>query len=331
MQKFIKIIKWTGIVLSLLFVISAGIYLMGPVPKAEKVDNYPLPIPDALPGEDRPDGLKKNNEARIIWADSVGKQSEYSIVYLHGFSASPMEADPIHRNIAAAYGCNLYLARLTEHGIDKPDVFEKLSPKALVQSAKEAIAIGKKIGKKVILMSCSTGGTLALYLSANDPEISANILFSPNIALADPNSALLTGPWGLQLGRLFMGGKNREWKPENDSVAQYWTSKYRVEGVIAMKQLLNMTMNAETFAKVKQPLFLGYYYKNEKEQDHTVSVPAMLSMFEKLGTPSDKKIKKAFPDAGVHVICSKWQSKDLKNLELSLKDFMEKTLGLKPI
>jgi esterase/lipase len=331
MQKFIKIIKWTGIVLSLLFVISAGIYLMGPVPKAEKVDNYPLPIPDALPGEDRPDGLKKNNEARIIWADSVGKQSEYSIVYLHGFSASPMEADPIHRNIAAAYGCNLYLARLTEHGIDKPDVFEKLSPKALVQSAKEAIAIGKKIGKKVILMSCSTGGTLALYLSANDPEISANILFSPNIALADPNSALLTGPWGLQLGRLFMGGKNREWKPENDSVAQYWTSKYRVEGVIAMKQLLNMTMNAETFAKVKQPLFLGYYYKNEKEQDHTVSVPAMLSMFEKLGTPPDKKIKKAFPDAGVHVICSKWQSKDLKNLELSLKDFIEKTLGLKSI
>ena len=150
--------------------------------------------------------MKKNNEARIVWADSIGRQTEYSIVYLHGFSASPMEADPIHINIANAYACNLYLARYKGHGIDNADAFEKLSPKDLVQSAKEAIAIGKKIGKKVILMSCSTGGALALYLSANDPEIAANILFSPNIALADPNSAILTGPWGLQLGRFVMGG-----------------------------------------------------------------------------------------------------------------------------
>jgi hypothetical protein len=111
-------------------------------------------------------------------------------------------------------------------------------------------------------------------------------------------------------------------------VAQYWTSKYRVEGIIALKQLLNMTMKSEIFAKVKQPVFMGYYYKNEKEQDQTVSVAAMLSMFEKLGTPVDKKVKKAFPEAGVHVICSKWQSKDLKNLELSVREFMEKTLGL---
>ena len=328
MKRLVKIIKWTGISLSLLFVLFAAIYLMGPTPTCEKVDNYPIPIPEALPANDNPIGLKNNNQARIIWADSVGKQSEYSIVYLHGFSASPMEADPLHQTIAEAYGCNLYLARLKEHGINNPDAFEKLSPKDLVQSAKEAVAIGKKIGKKVILMSCSTGGTLALYLSANDPDISANILFSPNIALADPNSSILTGPWGLQLGRLFMGGKYREWKPDNDSIAQYWTSKYRVEGIKALKQLLNMTMSEEIFAKVKQPVFMAYYFKNEKEQDQTVSVAAMLSMFDKLGTAPDKKIKKALPDAGVHVICSKWQSKDLKSLELSVREFMEKTLGL---
>ena len=329
MKKAISIIKWTSISLSLLLILVLGIYLMGPLPKAEKVDNYPIAIPDSLPSIDNPAGLKNNNQARIIWADTVGKQSEYSIVYLHGFSASPMEADPLHRTIAEAYGCNLYLARLKEHGINNPDAFEKLTPKDLVQSAKEAVAIGKKIGKKVILMSCSTGGSLALYLSANDPEISANILFSPNIALADPNSSVLTGPWGLQLARLFIGGKYREWKPENDSIGQYWTSKYRVEGIIALKQLLNMTMSEEIFAKVKQPVFMAYYYKNEKEQDQTVSVAAMLSMFDKLGTAPDKKIKKAFPNAGVHVICSKWQSKDLKNLESSVREFMEKTLGLK--
>jgi len=326
MKKVIRIIKWTSLTLSALLIVVITVYLLGPVPKAEKVDNYPLPVPKTLPAADNPPGLKKNNEARIIWADSAGTQTEYSIVYLHGFSAGPMEAEPIHREIAARYGCNLYLARLKGHGIEDPDAFEKLSPKDLVQSGKEAVAIGKKIGKKVILMSCSTGGTLALYLSANDPEIAANILFSPNIALADPNSFVLTGPWGLQIGRLFMGGKHREWTPENDSIAQYWTSKYRVEGLIALKQLLNMTMKEEVFAKVKQPVFMGYYYKNEKEQDQTVSVAAMLKMFDALGTPADKKVKKAFPDAGVHVICSKWQSKELDNVRKAVEEFMEKVV-----
>lgn len=327
MKKIISIIKWTSLTLSVLLIVLITAYLLGPVPKVEKVDNYPLPIPDALPAADNPPGLKKNNEARIIWADSIGLETEYSIVYLHGFSAGPMEAEPLHREIAARYGCNLYLARLKDHGIENPDAFEKLTPKDMVQSAKEAVAIGKKIGKKVILMSCSTGGTLALYLSANDPEIAANILLSPNVALADPNSFVLSGPWGLQIGRLFMGGKHREWTPENDSIKQYWTSKYRVEGLIALKQLLNMTMKDEIFAKVKQPVFLGYYYKNEKEQDKTVSVAAMLNIFDKLGT--DSKMKQAFPEAGVHVICSKWQSKDLESVGKAVQHFMENIVQLK--
>ncbi len=328
MKQIFKIIKWTGLTLSVLFITLAAIYLFGPMPKAEIVDNSPLPAMQKLPGPDMHPKMKKNNEARIIWADSSKKLTEYSIVYLHGFSASPMEADPIHREIAERYGCNLYLSRMKDHGIDDQNAFLNLTPKDMVQSAKEAVAIGKKIGKKVILMSCSTGGTLALYLSAEDPDIAANILFSPNIALADPNSFVLTGPWGLQIARMVMGGKYREWTPENDSIAQYWTSKYRVEGLIALKQLINMTMNDEIFAKVKQPLFMGYYYKNEKEQDQTVSVAAMLNMFDKLGAPADKKVKKAFPDASVHVICSKWQSKELENVKAAVEDFMEKKLNL---
>ena len=37
-----------------------------------------------------------------------------------------------------------------------------------VDSAKEAVAIGKMMGKKVILMGCSTGSSLSLYLAAED-------------------------------------------------------------------------------------------------------------------------------------------------------------------
>jgi esterase/lipase len=317
-----------AISLSVLFVLLAGFYLIGPSPKRSVFDNQPLVSTGKLPETDNPTGLKPNNQARIIWADSSRQKTAYSIVYLHGFSASPMEAEPLHRNFAARYGCNMYLARMKEHGIDNKDAFATLTAADMVNSAKEAIATGKKIGEKVILMSCSTGGALALYLSAADPDIYANILFSPNIALADPNAFVLTGPWGLQIAKM-MVGTHRSWTPENDSIARYWTSKYRVEGVIALKQLLEQSMSKSVFEKVRQPVFMGYYYKNEKEQDQTVSVPAMLKMFDQLGTAGDKKVKVALPNAGTHVICSKWSSKDLDGLTKELYQFADKVLQLK--
>ncbi|MFX8354900.1 hypothetical protein ABTL90_19390, partial [Acinetobacter baumannii] len=56
--------------------------------------------------------IKPNNQARIVWAnDSIKEKTEYAIVYLHGFSASQEEGNPVHINIAKYFGCNLYLSR----------------------------------------------------------------------------------------------------------------------------------------------------------------------------------------------------------------------------
>ncbi len=69
------------------------------------------------------------------------------------------------------------------------------------ESAKEALAIGQQIGNKVILVGTSTGGTLALQLAAQYPEVYAMVLLSPNIAINDPNAWLLNNPWGLQISQ----------------------------------------------------------------------------------------------------------------------------------
>jgi hypothetical protein len=45
-----------------------------------------------------------------------------------------------------------------------------------------------------------------------------------------------------------------------------------------------------------------YYYKDEIHQDSVVSVPAMLNMFNELGTPSNLKVKEAMPNVGNHVM-----------------------------
>lgn len=276
--------------------------------------------------------LKPNNEARIVWYDSLKQKTKYAIVYLHGFSASQEEGRPIHTNIAKEFGCNLYLSRLAEHGIDTTQPLINLTPSEYWESAKEALAIGKEIGENVILMGTSTGGTNALQLAANYPDkISALILLSPNIALFHDKAWLLNEAWGLQIAKLINGGDRLVSSDSNALYKQYWYSSYPIEAATELEEYLETTMTKETFSKVKQPLLMLYYYKDEVHQDSTVSVPAMLTMFDELGTPRKDRIKQAIPNAGNHVLGSYIRSKDLLTVQKNIEDFMEKKLRLSKI
>ncbi len=273
--------------------------------------------------------LKPGNEARIIWADSIRK-TPVSVVYLHGWSASREEGDPIHREFAQRYGCNLYLPRLAGHGLDDKDSFADLTPGELVESAKEALAIGRLIGDKVILMSCSTGGTLSIYLSAENPEaVFAQLLFSPNIELYSKTSELLTMPWGLQLAEA-INGEYRSFTPPQEGF-KYWTTTYRTKGLICLKTLMERTMTPQTWAGVKQPLFMGYYFKDEDHQDKVVSVEAMHEFYAAVGTPEGQKREVAFPEVGHHVAISRINSKDLASVRRETYRFAEEVLGLEPV
>lgn len=274
--------------------------------------------------------IKPDNEARIIWADSIPKKTAYSIVYLHGWSASQEEGDPIHIETAKRYGYNLYLPRLSGHGLIEDEPLLTITADKLVNSAKEAIAVGKQLGDKVILMATSTGGTLALYLAGGDPDIAGLLLYSPNIEIFDSNAKLLTKHWGVQLAKLVKGGDYHEFEDPTEADRKYWTTKYRVEALAQLQVLMDETMTEETFRRLKQPVFLGYYYKDEIHQDSTVSVSAMLRMFDELGTPADQKRKVAFPNVGEHVMTSYITSKDLESVKRETNSFMEEVLGLKP-
>ena len=275
--------------------------------------------------------IKPDNQARILWFDSIPQKTDYSIVYLHGWSASQEEGNPIHRETAKKYGCNLYLPRLAGHGLLEAEPMLDLTADQLIASAKEAIAIGKQLGKKVILMATSTGGTLALHLAGSDPDIAALLLYSPNIEIYDSNAKLLTKPWGLQLAKWVKGSDYHEFDTEIEQKNKYWTTKYRVEALTQLQALVDNTMTPDTFDQVTQPVFLGYFYKNDAIQDRVVAVPAMLDMFEQLGTPSHKKRKVAFPEVGDHVMTSHITSKDLDAVRRETYAFLEEIVGIKPI
>jgi esterase/lipase len=308
------------------------IYFLGPQPP-KPVLNDVLPAVASIDALDSyitameaPHKIKPNNQAKIIWADSSQSQTEYALVYLHGFSASQMEGDPVHQNIAKQFNCNLYLARLAEHGIDTTEDLMNLTADQYWESAKLAYAIGKQIGKKVILMSTSTGGTLALQLASVYPEIAGLILYSPNIEVFNPSAPLLDNPWGLQIGRAVLKSNYVDIKYKDSAYPKYWNSHYRIEAVVALQNLLEATMTEATFKKIHQPTLALYYYKDEAHQDNVVKVKAIQKMMQQIATPANLKMEIAIPNAGNHVIASPIVSNDIVSVEKATAKFMKEVI-----
>ncbi len=335
-QEVRKSVRWriAGIALGALVIIGmAGPQPAGPEPaslRATPVQADLARLEDSIRRAERALPLKPDNEARIVWHTPHVK-TPYAMVYLHGNGASQEEGDPIHEALAARYGCNLFLPRLAGHGLEGNDPMMDLTADAWVQSALDAIMVGKAIGEKVILVSCSTGSTLALYLAARFPDlVDGHILLSPNIDMRDSRAFLLSGPWGLQFARAVRLGKYYEWEAP-PAAHPYWYTRYRLEGLTVLKTMIDAMMVDETFADVDDPVLLTYYFRDDAHQDDIVSVPRMREMYAALGTPDPLKREVALPEANTHIIASDMFNADLGPLWTALVQFCEEVLRLTPV
>lgn len=328
-----KIIKKILIGLLIVLISLVVTYLLGPKLETPVFSNTLPEIPaDILTieswlskKENKENDIKPNNQAQIIWHDAKFNATEYAVVYLHGFGASQQEGHPVHRDLADSLKANLFLARQKGHGLSSKEAFKGLTADSYMLSAMEALSIGQQLGEKVILIGTSTGAAQAIWLAAHFPDlIEALILYSPYIALKDAsNEQLVLGPWGETFTKWFMGGDvNQEIRP--DSVAAYWSEYYHLDAYFSLFSMINESMKPEVFEKVKCPVFMAYYYKDEKNQDDVVSVNAMKEMFNQLASENKKAI--AFPNAGNHVIASDLRSKDWVGVRDSSWYFLKSTI-----
>lgn len=320
-----RLLKILSAILILLFVV----YLVGPHPSTPVftttipvVPNQPAALEQFVAANENVHRLKPGNRAEIIWNDSSHTKTPYAIVYLHGFSASREEGSPVHTEIAKKFGCNLYLSRLSQHGIDTAEALVNFTAENIWESAKEALAVGRQLGNKVILMGTSTGGSLALQLAATYPDVAALVLLSPNIEINDPNAWLLNNSWGLQIARMVVGGNYNVAKNNTPLYRQFWNRQYRLEAAVQLQEYLEDAMNDKTFSKIHQPVLALYYYKDEQHQDPVVRVSAMKTMLAELATPAALKLQKAIPNAGNHVLGSYILSKDVATVEKEISAFL---------
>ncbi len=235
--------------------------------------------------------LKEDTEAKIIWQSDTPQKTDYAIVYLHGFRASHPEGDPVHRTIAKKLGYNLFLSRMDEHGIYSDKPLLHLTEKKLLQSARFAFEIGRRIGQKVILMGTSTGGSLALWLASQESHkdvISSLILYSPLIRFYGIKEQLLMIPLTRKLLQFTLGREHLV-RTMGTTYAEdrTWNKEYSLQGALALGSFIDHYMANDLFNKVQCPVFTGYYYKSMEEQDKVVSVPAIKKLKDRLGTRTE--------------------------------------------
>ena len=182
-------------------------------------------------------GLRNGCGAEIVWAGAAETETEWSVVYLHGFSATQQDLRPMPDRLAAALGANLFLARLTGHGQDG-DALAAATDAAWRYDAQEAIDIGHLIGRKVLLIGCSTGCTLAALALAGGAKVDGCVLVSPNFGLRHLLARLVLALPGVRHYGHLLAGSERSFPALSPEHEAFWTLRYPTRALYPMNDLV---------------------------------------------------------------------------------------------
>lgn len=244
--------------------------------------------------------IKPDNGARVVFHErEPHRKRPFSVVYLHGLTASQGEGAPTHATIADLCGAHLYLARLSGHGTDLPDAMRGVTANQWRDDARRALDVGLALGEQVILMGTSMGATLALDLAAMYPaSIAAVLAYSPGIRPYDP--AQLSAAVEMQ-GAVAAQGERSLFQQ------RYWSSMVHTDAYRAVASLFSERMTADVLGHVTCPVFFGVWDGGEGDRDTLTSVTAMRDAFGWLGTPAASRRLVAY-DHAAHVLASPQRS-----------------------
>ncbi len=242
--------------------------------------------------------LRPGLEKEIVWAYPESRaKTPLSIVYVHGFSASKGEVRPLPDNVASALGANLFYTRLAGHGRDSA-AMASASVNAWVNDMAEAMAVGRAIGEKVIVMATSTGGGLATWAAAQpdlSDDLAALVLISPNYRVLATGSEVLTMPWGAQIARM-VSGRERGGEPRNALHGKYWTTRYPIEATLPMAAMTELARETPV-EKIGIPALFIF-----AESDPTVSPIATREIAARWGGPAETLVVEPAGNESHHVI-----------------------------
>ncbi|MGV6811600.1 MAG: alpha/beta hydrolase [Brevirhabdus sp.] len=278
--------RWIGRLVLVVAGVAAALWVLGPYEPVDREITF-----DAAALGDDPEAYVKKREAayddiiegaqkEIIWAGEKGAVTPVSVVYLHGFSATQRELRPVPEMVAKGLGANLFFTRLAGHGRGGAAMAEPTAGD-WIEDLAEALAIGRKLGQRVVVIATSTGGTLAA-LAAVDPALNKDIagiaFISPNFEIANPAAALLTLPAARYWVPL-VAGAERSFEPGNAQQAAFWTTRYPTVSVLPMAALVKHARNLDYGTADIPALFVF------SDADRVVKASATRAVAESWGAP----------------------------------------------
>ncbi len=247
-------------------------------------------------------GVKK----RVEWQDGYyERRTPYSVLYVHGFSASSEEIRPVPDRIAEVLGANLVYTRLQGHGREGAALAEATAS-GWMEDMAEGLAVARAVGDQVIVISTSTGGTLAAAAALDaelSKEVAAMVFVSPNFGVNAIAAWVPTLPWARVWLPLLMG-------PERDVSGpipeknKYWTVVYPWEAVVPMSVLVD-TVYALDFSGAQVPALFWF-----SQDDQVVRPDRTHKVSEAWGGPATVRMVTMGPgdDPASHVVAGRLMS-----------------------
>ncbi|GHG25203.1 alpha/beta hydrolase [Paracoccus aerius] len=299
---------WPRLALGLLSAL-ALLWVFGPRDRL-RTDQAAAPVPADLQAwlDDREAGIDGQRATVLQWAGQEGEATEVAILYVHGFSASPAELRPLPEQVAVRLGANLLAIRLTGHGMDGP-ALAAARAQDWWQDLAQGLAAARQMGRRVVVMGMSTGGTLAA-LAARDPQLGRMmggvVLLSPNFRLRARQSWLLELPFARQIVGM-AGDPERCFPTRNDLHRSRWTSCYPLSATLAVGALLRQARRGDYGAATAPALFI--WSDDDRIVDHSAS--ARIASGWGGGATVLKQTPGINDDPDAHVIAGEALSPDL--------------------
>jgi len=230
------------------------------------------------------DDVVPGTEKRIVWHRGEVRTTTVAVVYLHGFSASRRETAPVAERVAEELEANLFETRLRGHG-RSGEALAEVRGEDWVADYREALAIGRRLGERVVFLACSTGATLDAVMSAYWPEriVAGHVWLSPNFGARESTASLLTWPWA-RTWIPWVAGETRSWEPVNEAQARYWTTSYPIEALFPMQALVDVAQVAP-LDRIRAPTLVIH-----STDDPVVRPDRIVGAFERLGADEKKRI-----------------------------------------
>jgi esterase/lipase len=196
----------------------------------------------------------------VTWAGDVGVQTDIAVVFIHGFSATCGELRPLPELVAKALGANLFATRLMGHGQDGAAMGDATLA-GWRGDMKEAIGIGRALGKRVIVIGCSTGCTLTTLGLANgdiaeDAAMAGVCFVSPNFGLRHKLAQLFLDLPLSEKWAPYLIGKERNFDVVSEAHAQFWTTRYPTKAVKPMGDAIRAAMRSN-LSKITTPMMMA--------------------------------------------------------------------------